>query len=255
MKTKIPLLVLLGLSIPIAFAQTQGSNVAQDPMQQPAPVLAPSAESKPVEPGTSGSSEMSESEAASPDESSGESAEDPIAALPPAGPVKTLAAKTENGITYLCGGVGKEEAAYMKQAARGHDLMLTFATRRGDYLADVNVTIEDARGETVLQTTCDAPIMLVDMPKSGTYRIHAEAAGYAQDRTARVNTRKPALAALVMTWPQSVSEAGATTSGATSTGGSGQEREPAAQEEEEEMPESRDRSGMQSQPDAAMPRQ
>ena len=216
MKTKIPLLVLLGLTMPIAFAQTQDSPDPARTANEPAvtPVVP---ESALPEPSTSGAIEMTGTEQSS----SNEASADAMASFPPAGPVQTLAAKTENGITYLCGGVGKDEAAAMKKAASDHDLMLTFATRRGDYLADVNVTIENARGEPVLRTTCDAPIMLVDMPSSGTYRIHAEAGGYRQDRTARINTKSRSVASLIMTWPQTLADAGATTPGVTSTGASG----------------------------------
>jgi hypothetical protein len=86
---------------------------------------------------------------------------------------------TQNGITYVCGGVGSGEAASMKQAAPQYDLMLTFATKSGEYLADVNVDISDARGRSLLNTACDGPIMLVDMPKAGRYRVRAELAGHA----------------------------------------------------------------------------
>ncbi len=91
---------------------------------------------------------------------------------------------TENGITYVCGGVGSDEAAQMKQAASKYDLMLTFATKRGDYLSDVKVEIADARGHALLTTVCDGPIMLVDMPKQGRYVVRGEMAGHAVSGTA-----------------------------------------------------------------------
>lgn len=86
-------------------------------------------------------------------------------------------AQTENGIRYVCGGVGSDAAAALKQAAPEHDLVVTFATREGNYLADVDVNIADARGRSLLATTCDGPIMLVDLPKRGTYRVSAEVGG------------------------------------------------------------------------------
>lgn len=129
---------------------------------------------------------------------------------------------TQDDVTYLCGGVGDEETAFMKQEARSYDLMLTFAARNGAYLADVDVDIKDARGNDVLQTACDAPILLVDLPRSGTYRVRAEAAGYELNKTVRVNAGKrarPRVAAAVMSWPQQVVEAG--WAAPTSTGASG----------------------------------
>ena len=88
-------------------------------------------------------------------------------------------ASTVNGITYVCGGVGSDEAERMKRAAREYDLMLTFATKTGSYVSDVNVDIADTRGHSLLNTTCDGPIMLVDLPKGGRYHIRGESEGHA----------------------------------------------------------------------------
>ena len=260
MKSQIPLLVVLGLSMPVAFSQTQSMPAPPGQVIEPAAprmtpqesgnesgsesdardTRVPGAATRDAVPNdasttsdtpTSGTSTMSGSQQSSPRDAE----PDPMASVPPAGPVQTLTAKTENGVTYLCGGVGKDEAAYMKKSAREHDLMLTFATRRGDYLADVNVTIENARGEPILQTTCDAPIMLVDMPASGTYRIHAEAGGYRQDRTARINTNRRSVAAFTLTWPQSLAGTGAPSPDVSSTGASGTEGSSGSRQEPEEQ--------------------
>lgn len=129
---------------------------------------------------------------------------------------------TQDDVTYLCGGVGEEEIAYMKEEAKGYDLMLTFAARDGAYLADVDVDIEDAKGNPVLQTACDAPILLVDLPRSGAYRVRAETAGYELNQTVRVAAgakKRQRVAAAILSWPQRIAESriGAT----TSTGSSG----------------------------------
>lgn len=135
--------------------------------------------------------------------------------------------QVQGDVTYLCGGVGAEEAGYMKSQASGYDMMLTFAAKDGSYLADVNVDIRDAKGQPVLQTKCDSPIMLIDVPKSGTYRIRADSAGYSLNRTAKVTAKQKKgarVAALVLTWPQQVAEApavqGGTSSGSGTTGNS-----------------------------------
>jgi hypothetical protein len=124
-------------------------------------------------------------------------------ATEPAGGIET---KTENGFTYACGGVGESEAAEMKSRAGDYDLMLTFATRKGEYLADVNVRIEGAKDAAQLQAMCGGPIMLVDMPRSGTYRIHAEAGGYTLNKTARIDTSRHRTDAVVMHWPRQIGE-------------------------------------------------
>lgn len=133
----------------------------------------------------------------------------------------------EGDVTWLCGGIGAQEAAYMKQQAKGYDLMLTFAARDGTYLADVDVDIQNAQGDSVLSTNCGAPIMLVDLPESGSYRIRADASGYTLNQTVRVDGSagvrgEPQVAAIVMSWPQRVAELeGATQTSSGSSGSSG----------------------------------
>jgi hypothetical protein len=112
-------------------------------------------------------------------------------------------AQTQNGFSYMCGGVGSDEAERMKQAAKQHDLLLTFATREGNFLSDVNVEIDDAHGRALLNTTCGGPIMLVDMPKSGRYRVRGELNGIEESGTVDISPRaKGKLLALV--WPREV---------------------------------------------------
>lgn len=132
----------------------------------------------------------------------------------PASPVM-VKAKTQNGVTYMCGGVGEEEATYMKQtAARDFDLVLTFTALSGDYLANVAVAIKDASGNSILETTCDAPMMLVDLPRSGQYRVQAKANGHSLNRTIRVKDGGRT-DAMVFAWPRNA--AGASTSATISS--------------------------------------
>jgi hypothetical protein len=143
-------------------------------------------------------------------------------------PIAGLQPKTENGVTYICGGVGQEERTVMKREAKKHDVLLTFADKRGELMADVNVAIKDAKGNSVLETTCDGPMMLVDLPKGGKYRVHAEANGHAIEQTVAV-TKAPGkkaqqTAALVLTWPDRIAELegpAETATGGSATGGTG----------------------------------
>lgn len=127
--------------------------------------------------------------------------------LPPPAPMLQLEPRTENGITYLCGGVGEDEAQAMKQAASDYKLMLTFAAANGAYLADVNVDIADARGRSVLQTNCDAPIMLVDFEQGGNYRVRAEANGHTVTRSAQVRNGGK-VRTIAMAWPMRTVDVG-----------------------------------------------
>jgi hypothetical protein len=129
--------------------------------------------------------------------------------------------QTQNDVTYVCGGVGREETAYMKKAAKDYDMMLTFAARDGSYLADVDVEITDAKGLPVLHTTCSGPLMLVDLPKSGNYRVHAAAAGYTLNQTVKVTAGEKKgehLAAAILSWPQQAIDTGGSRSTASGSG-------------------------------------
>ncbi len=104
--------------------------------------------------------------------------------VPAAGSAVLPPPQTVNGITYVCGGIGSDEAEQMKQSAAKYDLMLTFATPGGAFLSDVKVDIADARGQALLTTVCNGPIMLVDLPREGRYRVRGELAGNAASGTA-----------------------------------------------------------------------
>jgi hypothetical protein len=120
-------------------------------------------------------------------------------ALAQPGPVPAGGAK---GANFICGGIGVDEAQAMKAQARDHSLMLTFAISTGAYLADVAVRIRDSRGATIVDTQCDGPIMLVDLPPGGTYRITAEVNG--QERQKTIATRGRSTQATFV-WPAGTS--------------------------------------------------
>jgi hypothetical protein len=139
-----------------------------------------------------------------------------------------LQPKSDHGIAYLCGGIGEDEAKQMKRQANGYSLMLTFAASDGAYLADVGVQIKDAGGRTVLQTVCDAPILLANLP-GGRYRIHAEAGGYPVDRKVRISPerRRGPAALVVLRWPrQAEGTPGAMQSGGGESGLRDEDRHP-----------------------------
>jgi hypothetical protein len=192
---------------------SSGTSGTQSGMPPPASPDASGAQPG-MPPSSSGASSMQ-----SPAQSQAGGAPSPVARLQP---------KTADGVTYICGGVGKEEASYMKREAKKHDMLLTFAGKDGEFLADVNVAIKDAKGNTVLETTCDGPMMLVDLPKGGKYRVHAVANGYPIDQTVTVakapgQKRAQQVAAVFLTWPTRVARIdpteAATATGASGTGG------------------------------------
>jgi len=81
---------------------------------------------------------------------------------------------TENGVTFLSGGIGHDEAAALKAEAKNYPLSLVFSAGKDNaFLADIKVTIRDHTGKEVLSTTSAGPIMLIKLP-AGRYKIDAQ---------------------------------------------------------------------------------
>lgn len=98
-------------------------------------------------------------------------------------------AKTENGISYMSGGVGEAESSAMKKEARHYPLSMVFSAKKdNEYLADVHVHIKDKAGKEVLSTVSDGPIMLVKLP-AGKYRVAAEVKGKTLHRAVRISAK------------------------------------------------------------------
>lgn len=106
---------------------------------------------------------------------------------------------TMDGVSYTSGGVGEMERSAMMQHAREYNLRLTFAARSGEYLADVNVSIRDAKGRTVLDAVSDGPWFYAKLAP-GKYKVVAEANG--QPVTRSVSVGKGKSAAAVMFWKE-----------------------------------------------------
>jgi hypothetical protein len=82
--------------------------------------------------------------------------------------------------TFECGGVGRESQERMVTASDRRDMMLTFATESGTYLADVDVLITSPSGVVLARGHCDGPLLLVDLPMTGTVQVHATWRGQTQ---------------------------------------------------------------------------
>lgn len=100
---------------------------------------------------------------------------------------------------HACGGVGERSQATMRALAPRYDVGLTFATRSGHYLADVEVEVADRRGARVLSITCDGPMLLLQLPRPGRYTVIARSGGHEVRQLVRVPARGRTSA--VMRWP------------------------------------------------------
>ncbi|HXG22501.1 MAG TPA: carboxypeptidase regulatory-like domain-containing protein [Methylomirabilota bacterium] len=94
------------------------------------------------------------------------------AAVPPA-------EKTAAGILYRSGGIGLDEREALRAVSKEHNLKVTFALQRGNYLSDVNLTIQDAKGRNILATVSQGPWFFATLPP-GQYTVTAEMMGVTQ---------------------------------------------------------------------------
>ncbi|MBT2324605.1 carboxypeptidase regulatory-like domain-containing protein [Variovorax paradoxus] len=89
------------------------------------------------------------------------------------------AMRTEGAVQYMCGGIGSDESTAMRAAMKDHPLSLLFARADGAYLAEVAVTIRDAKGATALAVRASGPVCLINLP-AGRYTIEAASEGVAK---------------------------------------------------------------------------
>jgi hypothetical protein len=106
--------------------------------------------------------------------------------------------RQQNGISYISGGAGSDEADALNAMSDQFNLKITMAVPSGQFTSPAALVIEDAAGKTVLNVDAAGPILLAKMP-SGQYVINATAEGRKQTR--KVNVPASGLEAVAMTWP------------------------------------------------------
>jgi len=105
--------------------------------------------------------------------------------------------QTYGNVSYISGGIGLDESTAVKAAKNDFTLSLLFAqTKRGEYLADVNVSIRDKDGALMLEAVSDGPMLLARLP-AGIYKISAEHQGTVLAKTVRVDAKRVAHAVFV----------------------------------------------------------
>lgn len=91
-----------------------------------------------------------------------------------------------HGIRFMSGGVGADEQARFKAAEAEYPVKFVFASSGGAFMSDVNVTVTDKAGETVLGMMTDGPILLMDL-EPGSYTVKADDHGQVQTRDITVS--------------------------------------------------------------------
>lgn len=97
-------------------------------------------------------------------------------------------AVSRNGVLYMTGGIGEDEAKTFRSLAPRYTLRMTFTSAAGNYLSDVDVTIADASGRGVLDTLTEGPFLFVMLPV-GRYRIVAHAGNTKVTRVVEIRRR------------------------------------------------------------------
>jgi hypothetical protein len=79
---------------------------------------------------------------------------------------------SEKGIAFISGGVGLKEREILEEMGKGYSLKLMFSDKKGEYLSDVIVKIDDENGKSILTTVSNGPWLFIDLP-SGKYQLEA----------------------------------------------------------------------------------
>ena len=93
-----------------------------------------------------------------------------------------------DGAAHMCGGIGSDESVTIRSQMKDHPLALLFARTDGAYLADVDVTIQDAAtGAPALVFRARGPVCLVDLP-SGAYTVQAVSDGVTKNQSVTIGS-------------------------------------------------------------------
>lgn len=93
------------------------------------------------------------------------------------------------GVSYVSGGVGTDSIDRLNSLAKDFNVKLVFALKSGAYVSDVRVTIADATGRTVLDSTSNGPWFLMKLP-AGAYQIVATLTGQTIKQPLSVDTTR-----------------------------------------------------------------
>jgi hypothetical protein len=93
----------------------------------------------------------------------------------------TVTARTAD-VPHVSGGIGSDERDQLRAKERDYNIKVLTAMESGDYLSGVQVVIESAKKEPMLETTMAGPILLATLPP-GSYTIKATAGGRTLTRT------------------------------------------------------------------------
>jgi hypothetical protein len=93
-----------------------------------------------------------------------------------------IVVEQDRATTYLNGGIGEDEAQYMRRTAQDWPLRLTFSeSKDNEFVANVGLLVTDLRGTTYLQLSGAGPMTYARLP-AGKYRVTARFKGKSETR-------------------------------------------------------------------------
>lgn len=105
--------------------------------------------------------------------------------------------QTQNGVSYVSGGVGSDEVQAIKAMGEHFNLQVSMTTLAGAYMGGGNVTILDAQGHTLLSTEAVGPLFYAQL-KPGTYTV--KVSGNGKDMQQMATLGVAGHQALTFTW-------------------------------------------------------
>lgn len=102
-----------------------------------------------------------------------------------------LQQQEQNGVRYLQGGIGQDEANALRKTP-GYDLHVELSTGpEGKFQSGATADIQNAQGQPVLSVTDAGPLLYVQLPP-GKYKVTGNAQGETVQQLVTVNGKTPA---------------------------------------------------------------
>ena len=102
-----------------------------------------------------------------------------------------LQQQEQNGVRYLQGGIGQDEANALRKTP-GYDLHVELSTGpEGKFQSGATVDIQNAQGQPVLSLMDAGPLLYVQLPP-GKYKVTGNAQGETVQQLVTVNGKTPA---------------------------------------------------------------
>ena len=99
--------------------------------------------------------------------------------------------KASQGFPYMFGGISSDEREALEERAKGYNLKLVFAEKRGAFVSGVSLHIGTAKGVELASLTVEGPWFYIQLPP-GDYTVKARLTGEVKETKVTVTKDKRA---------------------------------------------------------------